>query len=105
MGMVFAQESIENLFQPAQNFQKLGDIVSVVVQNAFVLAGVLAFALLVFAGFGMITAAGSGDTKKMESGKKAISAAVIGLILIISSFWIIQVLETLTGLQGKIFPK
>ena len=68
-----------------------------IVQNAFVLAGIIAFVLVIAAGFGMIVGAGSGDTKQLEQGKKAITAAVLGLIIIVGSFWIIQIIETITG--------
>ncbi len=100
MERVFAAVNIGTEFPSITKFTNLGDLVSVIVPNAFMLAGVIAFLLLVFAGFGMIQAAGSGDTKKMESGKKAITGAVIGLIVVLGSFWIIQIIETLTGLKG-----
>jgi hypothetical protein len=61
-----------------------------------VLAGVIAFFLLILGGFGMIIGAG-GDPKKMEQSKQTITGAVLGFIIIIGSFWIIQVLEILTG--------
>ena len=87
MQPVFAQVDIGQTFQPAQHFSTLGDLVSVVIPNAFVLAGIIAFILLIFGGFGIIVGAGSGDTKKLEEGKKAITGAVIGLIIVIGSFF------------------
>jgi hypothetical protein len=104
MGKVFAEVRIDEVFTPAKDFRTLGDVVSVVVQNAFVLAGIIAFVLLIASGFGIIASAGSGDTKKLEQGKKAITGAVLGLIIIVGSFWIIQIIETLTGMQGKLLP-
>lgn len=103
MERVYAAVNLEE-FTSITKFTSLGSVLSVIVPNAFMLAGVIAFLLLVFAGFGMIQAAGSGDTKQMESGKKAITGAVVGLIVIIGSFWIIQVLEVLTGMKGQILP-
>lgn len=87
-----------NVFSPAGSFQTFGDLVTVIVQNAFVVAGVICFALLIFGGFGIIVGAGSGDTKRMEQGRQAMSGAVIGLILIVASVWIIQIIEKITGL-------
>ncbi len=98
MQRVFAKVDIQEVFEPAQSFDTLGGLVSVVVKNAFMLAGVIAFVLLIFGGFGVIVAAGSGDTKKMESGKKAITGAVTGLVIVVGSLWIIQIIETLTGI-------
>jgi hypothetical protein len=77
-------------------FDSIGSLVSVIVQNAFMVAGVIAFVLLVVGGFGIIASAG-GDSKSLEKGKQAITGAAIGLIVIIGSFWIIQILEVLTG--------
>lgn len=101
MQRVFAAVDLQKEFPTITRFTNFGDVVTVVIQNAFVLAGVIAFVLLVGAGFGMITAAGSGDSKKLESGKKAITSAVIGLIVIVTSLWIIQIVQSLTGLNGQ----
>jgi hypothetical protein len=104
MDRVYAVVNIDQVFTPAKNFSKIGDLVTVIVQNAFVLAGVLAFILVIGAGFGMIAAAGSGDSKKMESGKKAMTGAVMGLVIIVASFWIIQIIEVMTGKIGWLLP-
>ena len=109
MERVYAAVDIGSEFRPITKFTDVGSLVSVIVPNAFVLAGIIVFVLLVMAGFGMI--AGAGDAKKLESGKKTITGAVIGLIVIVGSFWIIQILSTLTGLNGDctttlcLFPK
>jgi hypothetical protein len=98
MERVFAQVDISTVFAPAKNFSSLGDLVSVIVPNAFVLAGIITFLLLVLGGFGIIAGAGSGDTKKMEQGKQAITGAVLGLIVVIGSFWVVQIIQSLTGI-------
>lgn len=104
MEQVFAQVDIGSSFAPAKNFDTIASLVSVVSQNAFVIAGVVAFVLLILGGFGFIVGAGAGDTKQLEQAKKTITGAVIGLILILGSFWIIQIVETLTGMKGKLLP-
>jgi hypothetical protein len=104
MERVYAAVDIGREFPAITKFTDIGSLISVIVPNAFVLAGIIIFVLLVFAGFGMIAAAGSGDTKKLESGKKTITAAVIGLLVIVGSFWIIQIIETLTGMKGQLLP-
>lgn len=99
MQQVYADVNIQQIFSPATSFPKLSDLVYIVVKNAFVFAGVIAFVLLIVAGFGMIAAAGSGDSKKLEQGQKAITSAVLGLIIVVGSVWIIQIIGTLTGLS------
>jgi hypothetical protein len=103
MDQVYAQVKISDVFAPAANFSSLGPLVTVVVSNAFVLAGIIAFLLLIMGGFGIIASAGSGDTKKMEQGKQAITGAAIGLIVIVGSFWIVQIIQTVTGVA--LLPK
>ena len=73
------------------------DIVNVILKNAFMLAGLMAFVVLVFGGFSVIMGAGAGDTKQVGKGTSAITGAVIGILIIVISVWIIQILEKITG--------
>lgn len=98
MERIFALE-IGSVFSPANTFPTFGSVVQVVVKNAFVLAGVISFVLLVFGGFGVIMAAGSGDTKSLEKGKQAITGAITGLIVVVCSLWIVQLIEKVTGIS------
>lgn len=103
MRKVFAID-IKSIFTPANNFDTIGSLVSVIIQNAFVIAGIISFGLLVVGGLGFIAGAGAGDTKKLEQAQKTITAAVLGLIIVVGSVWIIQVVEKLTGMSGQIVP-
>lgn len=86
----------EDLSQLAPtSFTTFGQLVSVIVKNVFVLAGIVSLFLLIFGGFNVIVAAG--DPKKSQQGKTAITGAVTGLLLIFGSFWIIQIIEVITG--------
>lgn len=97
MQQVYAQIPISSVFAPANTFTTFGDIVSVVVKNAFVLAGIISFILLIVGGFGVIVSAGSGDSKKMEQAKNSVTAAVTGLIIVVTSVFIVQIIATVTG--------
>lgn len=83
-------------YAPA-GFQKWGEVVTVIVKNAVVLAGVISFILLILGGLGVIVGAGSGDTKKLEQSKKAVTGAVMGLLIVVLSVLIVQVIATITG--------
>lgn len=96
MHQIFAVD-ISSVFEPAKTFPTFGSLVSVVVRNAVVLAGIISFLLLILGGLGVIMSAGSGDTKKLEQGKKAITGAVTGLIIVVLSVLIIQLIATITG--------
>lgn len=88
---------IQSLSPTFGQFDTFGALVTVIVRNAFVLAGIVSFLILVFGGFSVIMGAGAGDTKQLEKGKQTITGAVVGLIVIVTSYWIVQILEVLTG--------
>lgn len=88
---------IESLAGEISSIDTFGSLVSSVVKNSFVLAGVVSFVLLIFGGIGIIVAAG--DTKKLEQSRGKIVGAVIGIILVVGSFWIVQIIEKITGLK------
>ena len=94
--MVYAVD-IKTIFAPAATFNDFGSIVTVIVKNAVVFAGIISFVLLILGSFGVIVGAGSGDTKQLEQGKKAVTGAVIGLLIIVLSVLIVQVIATITG--------
>mgnify|MGYP001608944676 CR=1 FL=1 len=98
MERIFAVE-LQKTSETFESFLTFGSLVSVIVRNAFVLAGIISFLLLVFGGFGVIIAAGSGDTKQLEKGKQTITYAALGLILVVTSYWIIQIIESLSGVS------
>ena len=99
MEKVFAVVNIETEFPISKTFTTFGDLVNVIVRNAFMLAGVITFILLIFGGFGVIVGAGSGDTKKLEQGKKTLTGALAGLLIVVTSVWLIQIIEKVTGLN------
>jgi hypothetical protein len=100
MDRIYAFDLNDNqMFPVAQKFPNFATLVNVVVKNAFVIAGVIAFAILVFGGLSVIMGAGGGDSKQMEKGRQAITGAVVGLVVIVVSVWIIQIIEKITGLS------
>ncbi len=94
--MVYAVD-IKTIFAPAATFSDFGSIVSVIVKNAVVLAGVISFVLLILGGLGVIVGAGSEDAKQLEQSKRAVTGAVIGLLIVVLSVLIVQVIATITG--------
>ena len=98
MSQVYAI-AIKDFFEPANTFESFGSLVSVFLANAYILAGLIAFFFLVFGGMSFILGAGGGDPKKMESGKKTLTAAILGLVVIVFSYWIVQIIEFLTGVK------
>lgn len=98
MEKIFAV-NLQDTSETFKSFPSFGTLVTIVVRNAFVLAGIISFLLLVFGGFSVIMAAGSGDTKELERGQKTITYAILGLILVVTSYWIVQIIEKVSGVN------
>jgi len=63
----------------------------------FGLAGIIFFFYLLFGGIKFLTA--SGDPKAVDSAKRSLTTAFIGLLIIFLSFWIMVVIGNLIGFQ------
>lgn len=85
-------------------FDTFGALVTVIVRNAFVLAGIISFLLLVFGGFSVIMGAGDGDAKQLEKGKQTITGALAGLIIVVTSYWIVQIIGKVTTGKSLLGP-
>lgn len=77
----------------------LADLVSIILSNALVVAGIILLFLLIFGGISMIVGAGQDNPEQAAKGRQAATSAVIGFIIIFAAYWIIQIIETITGLQ------
>jgi len=82
---------------PLATDRTLGDYITPLVSFAVVGAGLIAF--LLFLGGGIAMIAGAGNPQQQEKGKSALTAGVIGLALVVSAYWIVQIIEVLTGLN------
>jgi len=70
----------------------LGQLVSLIANNAIVVAGVIFLFLIIFAGFQMITA--GGDSQKFQQGQNIITAGFIGFIIVLAAFLIVRFIES-----------
>lgn len=80
-------------------FPTLGHLISAILPNVYILAGIILFILLLFGGFGIIMGAGGGNPEQANKGKQAVTAALLGFGLIFASYWIIQIIQRLTGIS------
>lgn len=88
--------TLANLYGNAKA-EDLGYWISKLLQYAIVVAGLIFFAKLISAGFSYLTSAG--DSGKIQAATKDITNALIGLILVISVFFIKQILKVLFGID------
>jgi lysylphosphatidylglycerol synthetase-like protein (DUF2156 family) len=72
-------------------------VIKNVINAALVFAGVVALILIIYSGIKYITS--RGDQTAIDSAKKTLTYAIIGLIVIFLSFFIVQLISQLTGVS------
>ncbi len=78
----------------------LGTFITKLLPNVLALAGVIFFILILGGGFMMIKSAGSGGSPQdAAKAKAAVTYAIIGFLLVICSFFIMQIVGTLVGIN------
>lgn len=80
-------------------YNSLGDFISVILPNIYIIAGVILFFLLIGGGIMFIANAGKADSEGVDKAKKTITASLIGFLIIFLSWWIIQIIEAITGIN------
>lgn len=91
--------NIGDIFEPAKKFPTLGDLLNILLPNVLLIAGVILFILILAGGFMILKGAGSGDAQSAEKGQKAATFAVIGFVIIFVSYFVIQLIELVTGIN------
>ncbi|MBN1263425.1 MAG: hypothetical protein JW991_03630 [Candidatus Pacebacteria bacterium] len=98
---VFAGGGVD-IFEPDLNppvFTSFGHLIQVMLPNIYILAGVIFFFLLIAGGFGIIMNAGKGEKEGFAKNKGMVTVAIVGFLIIISSYWIIQIIGAITGID------
>ncbi len=98
-GLVSAQNPIGNIsvnIPPAFD-RDVGDIFTNLLSFVLVIAGILVFAYLVWGGIEWITS--GGDSGKTEKARNKITGAIIGLVILVSSYAIFQLVLSLLGMS------
>ncbi len=97
------QQRMANPADPANSafakFISIGAFISALLPYIYGFAGIALFLLLIKGGFSMLTSAG--DPKKTESAKGELTAAIVGFLIVITAFWITQIMATVLNLQYK----
>lgn len=86
-------------------FTNLGDLLSTGIQIALLVAGLMVFAFLIIAGIQFI--ASGGDKTQAQAAKDRITAAILGLIIIVAAYAIALIIEKVFGIRivsGITFP-
>ncbi len=89
-----------NTGKRAGQFNTISDLISVLLNYVYPLAGLILFIFLIIGGFSMLTSAG--DPEKIKAGQGKITSALIGFLIIFVSYWIIKILQVILGM-GSVF--
>jgi len=77
----------------------VGKLTSNLITAAIGLAGIIFIVLIIGGGIGMIAGAGNDNPEQAAKGKQAVTSALIGFIVVFAAYWIVQLIETFTGLK------
>ena len=69
------------------------DLVKIITTNLFAISGVIFFLMILYAGWNFIAKGKDG----IETAKKTMTTALIGLTIMFSAYWIVQIVSLLTG--------
>jgi hypothetical protein len=81
----------------AATFETPGVLISLIIKNLYVIAGIILFFFIIMGGLGIILNAG--NPEKQGQGSKTIGSAIGGFFILFASYWIIRIIEVLTGLK------
>lgn len=87
----------------AKNFRDIsgvGATVSLFLNIAFVLAGLILLFFFILGGIGLISSAGQENPQKVEQSKKTLTSAVIGFVVVFASYWIVKLIGQLIGMPN-----
>lgn len=75
----------------------LGDIVSQGFNYAIIIAGIALFGFLILGGFDLLTS--GGNQESIQKGVNKIVYALVGFIIVLGTYFILQIVELLFGIN------
>jgi hypothetical protein len=103
IGQQLFNEGIGPVNNKFLSLNSVGGLVSLFLNGAFVLSGLILLFFFILGGIGMISSAGESDPQKAEQAKKTITSALIGFVIVFTSYWIVKLISTLLGIENLIF--
>ena len=83
----------------SQTFPNIGSLIAIILKNSLTVAGIILLVLLIFGGLTYIIGAGSDDSKKTAQGSAAVTSALVGFAVVLLAYFIVQIIEVVTGLN------
>lgn len=80
-------------------FPTVGTLFSTILFNVYTIIGIVLVFILLFGGITFIIGSKDGNKAATAKGKGAITAAMAGFFIVVFSYFIIQLIETITGIE------
>jgi len=80
-----------------KDYANIGELISALLPYIFVIAGLILFVIIIFAGFTIFTSATNPD--KVKQAQQQLTFGIIGFLIIFFSYWIAQILGNIFGLS------
>lgn len=77
----------------------VGPLISSLIGNILVIAGVVMLFFIMWGGLEIIRGSGSADQEQAARGRKVLTTAIVGFLIIVASYFIIQIIEVITGIS------
>lgn len=87
---------------PLTDVKGVGNLVSLFLNIAFVIAGIVLLIFIIIAGIGLIGSAGDNNPEKMEGAKKTLTSAILGFVIVFASYWIVKLIGQIFGMPNLI---
>jgi len=85
-----SEGSVVKSIKNTTHLNSIGGLISTILPNVFVVAGLIIFFFIVLGGFTMITNAGNPD--KQKEGSQMLTGALIGFAIIFGAYWLVQLI-------------
>lgn len=77
------------------NYLNTGYVIRFILLYAFPAAGILVLLYLLWGGLQLMTS--GGDPKAIQAARDKITGALVGLVIIFTAFWVVQILASFLG--------
>jgi len=96
IGSVFGQGTLQGAIG---RYTQITQLFNPLLATVYIVAGLIVFFVLLGGGILVILGAGESDSKKINQGKQTIAVGLGGLTLVFVSYWLIKIIEMVTGLN------
>lgn len=80
-------------------YPNLSVLLSIILKNSLTIAGIILLGFLILAGVTYIMGAGEDDPKKMQQAQGIATNTLVGFTIVFLAYFIIQIVEVITGLK------